>query len=451
MNTKKWYKTITSIRGPLVVLEKTRDVQYNEIALIRHKGKVVSAQVLETGEKHVIVQLFEQSTGLDKQAQVQFQGRPAMMSVGKDMLGRVFNGFGDPIDGSMYSGDDELDINGMPINPVSRKMPRNFIQTGISSIDCMATLVRGQKLPIFSAAGLPHNELASQIVRQATIPGEDFVVVFGAMGITSEEAQFFLDEFKNTGAMKRTVAFINLANDPSVERILTPRCALTTAEYLAFKHDMHVLVVLTDFTNYCEALREVSSARGEVPGRRGYPGYLYTDLANLYERAGVVCDSKGTVTQIPIISMPAGDITHPIPDLTGYITEGQIVLDNSLHKKGISPPINPLPSLSRLMNNGIGKGSTREDHSGVADQLYAAYAQGLELRQLVSVVGESALSDTDKKYLLFADRFEQEFLNQGDENRSIRNTLDKGWELLSILPLSELKKVKKEYLEKYLV
>lgn len=448
---KPWYKTVSSIRGPLLVVEKTKNVGYSEICKIKTDKDELTGQVLETSDKHAVVQLFKSSTGLNLDAQVQFTGKPARIGVSKDMLGKVFDGMGRPKDGSSIIAEKQLDVNGSAINPSARRSPSEFIQTGISTIDCMNTLVRGQKLPIFSASGLPHNELAAQIVRQATVEGEDFVVIFAAMGISNEEARFFIEDFKKTGALEKSIVFLNLADDPSVERLITPRAALTTAEYLAFEKDMHVLVVLTDFTNYCEALREVSAARNEVPGRRGYPGYMYTDLAMLYERAGMIEGKKGTVTQIPILSMPAGDITHPIPDLTGYITEGQIVLDVGLLKRGIFPPVNPLPSLSRLMKSGIGKGKTREDHAGVSDQLYAAYSQGLELRQLVSVVGESSLSMVDKKYLHFAEAFEKEFINQGfTTNRTIKQTLDIGWKLLGQLPQTELKKVKKEHIEKYL-
>ncbi len=457
--TKKvqpWYKTTSSIRGPLLVVEKTKDVAYGEICNIKSTGKdgrsrELLGQVLDASEDKVVVQLFENSMGLNLKTQVQFTGEVAKMPVSKEMIGKVFDGLGRPKDGSSIVPEKHLDVNGSAINPASRKKPAQFIQTGVSTIDCMSTLVRGQKLPIFSASGLPHNELAAQIVRQAKVAGEDFVVVFAAMGITNEEARFFIEDFKKTGALDRAVIFLNVANDPSVERIITPRVALTTAEYLAFEHNYHVVVVLTDFTNYCEALREISAARSEVPGRRGYPGYMYTDLAANYERAGMVQGAKGSVTQIPILTMPAGDRTHPIPDLTGYITEGQVVLDAALLKRSVLPPVNPLPSLSRLMNAGIGKGATREDHSSVADSLYAAYARGLELRQLVSVVGESSLSEIDKKYLRFADAFEKEFINQGFyENRDIETTLDLGWKLLSIFPRSELKKAKKEYMDKYM-
>lgn len=448
MTNQPWYKTIKSIRGPLIVVDKVVDVAYGEMCTVRTGEREITGQVLQASTDHVIVQLFENPSGVDREAQVQFTSQPANLGVSKDMLGRVFDGMG-RAKSEGYVPDKHLPLDGGAINPAARLTPNDFIQTGISTIDCMNTLVRGQKLPIFSQAGLPHNELAAQIVRQADIQGEDFVVVFAAMGITNEEANYFLEDFKKTGALERTAVFLNTASDPSVERIITPRAALTCAEYLAYEQDMHVLVVLTDFTNYCEALREVSSARGEIPGRRGFPGYMYTDLAAQYERAGMIQGAKGSITQIPIISMPSGDKTHPIPDLTGYITEGQIVLDEALHKKSLSPPINPLPSLSRLMNGGVGEGKTREDHSGLADQLYASYAQALELRQLVSVVGESSLSATDQKYLRFADAFEKEFIHQVD-NRTIKRTLDIGWELLKHLPREELKKVKQDHIKEYL-
>ncbi|MFT4261147.1 MAG: V-type ATP synthase subunit B [Candidatus Woesearchaeota archaeon] len=451
MKAEKYYKTITSIRGPLLVVEKVKDVSYGEICKIKTKNKEILGQVLEVSQDKAVVQVFESTMGLDLKAKINFTASTAKLGVSKKMLGNIYDGLGRPKTDKTIVPEKYLDINGEALNPAARLQPSKFIQTGISTIDCMTTLVRGQKLPIFSSAGLPHNELAAQIVRQASVEGEEFVVVFAAMGITNEEARYFIDDFKKTGAMKNTICFINTADDPSVERIITPRVALTTAEYLAYEKNMHVLVVLTDFTNYCEALREISSARNEVPGRRGYPGYMYTDLAANYERAGMVEGSSGTLTQIPILSMPSGDKTHPVPDLTGYITEGQITLDNELLKKSIMPPINPLPSLSRLMGLGIGKEKTREDHSSLKDQLYASYAQGLELRQIVSVVGESSLSEIDKKYLEFADQFEKKFINQGFyESRTITKTLNIGWELLKILPRTELKKVKPEQIKKYL-
>ena len=449
-DAKKWFKTVKSVRGPLLIVEKVPGVSYGEICEIRHDGEELLGQVLETSSEHVVVQLFESSMGLTKKAQVRFKGEPARIAVSTEMVGKMFNGLGKPIDGSELKADKFLDVNGSAINPASRKSPHDFIQTGVSVVDCMTTLVRGQKLPIFSSAGQPHNELAAQIVRQAHIEGEDFLVIFAAMGITNEEARFFRTEFEKSGSLDNTIVFMNLADDSSIERILTPRVALTTAEYFAYEHDKHVLVVLTDFTNYCDALRELSSARSEVPGRRGYPGYLYTDLASNYERAGSIQGSKGTITQIPILTMPAGDKTHPIPDLTGYITEGQIVLDPKLQKRGFNPPLNPLPSLSRLMKSGIGDGKTREDHSGVSDQLYASYAYALELRQLVAVIGESSLTEVDRQYLTFADRFEKEFVNQGfDTNRTIEETLNLGWEILKELPRSELKKVKQKHIDVY--
>jgi V/A-type H+/Na+-transporting ATPase subunit B len=447
-----WYKTSSSLKGPLLVVENVKGVSYGEICKVKSRdGREILGQVLDSSCNKAVVQLFESSMGVDLDAKVQFTTKPAQIGVSKKMLGKIFDGMGRPKGKFSYSPKKYLDVNGSAINPAARRSPSDFIQTGVSTIDCMTTLVRGQKLPIFSGAGLPHNELAAQIARQASAGGDDFAIVFAAMGITYEEARFFMEDFKKTGALEKAAVFMNLANDPSVERIITPRVALTTAEYLAFDLNMHVLVILTDFTNYCEALREVAAARSEVPGRRGYPGYMYTDLAANYERAGMVKGSTGSITQIPILTMPAGDKTHPVPDLTGYITEGQIVLDASLHKKGIDPPINPLPSLSRLMPSGIGKGKTREDHSSVADQMYAGYARSLELRQLVSVVGESSLSEVDKKYLRFGEAFEEKFLNQGSyTNRNIKDTLKIGWELMTILPKTELKKAKKAFIEKYL-
>jgi len=449
------YRTVSEVSGPLLVVEKVRGVAYGEIVIIeKPDGERVKGQVLDVSEDRAVVQVFGVTEGLDtSNTSVTFLGETLKLAVSEDMLGRVFSGSGEPLDGLPPVVGEKLDVSGLPINPYSREPPSDFIQTGISTIDGMNTLVRGQKLPIFSGAGLPHNELAVQIARQAKVrgEGEEFAVVFAAIGITNDEASYFIKNFEKTGALERAVLFINLSNDPSVERIITPRLALTTAEYLAFEKDMHVLVILTDITNYAEALREVSAARNEVPGRRGYPGYMYTDLATLYERAGRVKGRKGTVTQMPILTMPGDDRTHPIPDLTGYITEGQIVLSRELHKKGIYPPVDPLPSLSRLMSFGIGKGKTREDHKGLSDQLYAAYATGRDLRALASVVGEDALGDVEKKYLAFADAFEERFIKQGFyEERSIEETLDLGWELLAMLPERELKKVKKEHIEKYL-
>ena len=450
MSTKKWYKTVSSIRGPLVIVDKVSGVSYGEICSVRVGEQEITGQVLEATTNHVVVQLFDNPQGMSRKAQVSFSSKPAQLGVSEDMLGVVFDGLGNPTSTKTYTAEKYVDMNGSAINPSARRFPKSFMQTGISTIDCMNTLVRGQKLPIFSQSGLPHNELAAEIVKNAQVKDEKFAVVFAAMGITQEEADYFLKTFRESGVMKRTAVFLNTAADPSVERIITPRAALSTAEYLAFEKDYHVLVVLTDFTNYCEALREISSARGEIPGRRGYPGYMYTDLASQYERAGLVENSNGSITQIPIISMPSGDKTHPIPDLTGYITEGQIVLDASLSQQDIYPPINPLPSLSRLMNSGIGENKTREDHSGVSDQLYASYAQAKELRELVAVVGEGSLSESDRKYLEFADEFEKQFINQPQENRDITKTLDIGWQLMKLLPKNELKKVKKEQIQRYM-
>jgi len=453
----KEYKTVTQIAGPLVFVENVSGVGYNELVEVTMpSGEKQKGQVLDISENVAVVQIFGSTSGLNTTStSVKFLGETMRLGVTSDMLGRVFSGIGEPKDKSPKPvPEDRLDINGAAINPYSRQEPRDFIQTGISTIDAMNTLVRGQKLPIFSASGLPHNQLAVQIARQAKVKGgeekEDFAVIFAAVGITNEEAYFFMRDFEKTGALERAVLFLNLADDPSVERLITPRLALTTAEYLAFEKDMHVLVIITDMTNYCEALREISSARQEVPGRRGYPGYMYTDLSTIYERAGRVVGKKGTVTQFPILTMPADDITHPIPDLTGYITEGQIVLSRELHRKNIYPPVDPLPSLSRLMNLGIGKERTREDHRGVSDQMYAGYANGRDLRSLSAVVGEESLTDTDRKYLRFADEFEKKFITQGPyEDRSIEQTLDLGWDLLSALPEDELKRVKKEFIEKY--
>ena len=450
------YRTIREIKGPLLIVENTKDVAYGEVVKIRGPdGKERLGQVLEARENMAIVQVFEGTRGLDvKSTTVKFLGDTLKIGVSLEMLGRVFDGTGRPIDGGPDIIPEEMrDINGYPINPAAREYPREFIQTGISTIDGMNTLVGGQKLPIFSGSGMPHNEIAAQIARQAKLrgKGEKFAVVFVAMGITAEEANFFRREFERTGALERTVLFLNLANDPAIERIVIPRMGLTVAEYLAYSKDMHVLVILTDMTNYCEALREISAAREEVPGRRGYPGYMYTDLATIYERAGRIIGKKGSITQIPILTMPDDDMTHPIPDLTGYITEGQIVLSRALHRRGIYPPINPLLSLSRLMKEGIGEGRTREDHAGVANQLYAAYAEGLRLRDLVAVVGEEALSEEDRILLRFADAFEERFITQGrDEDRSIEDTLAIAWNLLAMLPRGYLKKIDKKHIEKYL-
>jgi len=450
----KEYRTITDIAGPLIFLEKTEPVAYGELVTITlPDGTVRRGQVLDTSKDFVVVQVFEGTRGLDKSCSVRFTGDIVRLNCSKDMLGRILNGSGEPIDGGPpIVPEERRPIMGSAINPYARKYPREFIQTGISAIDGMNTLVRGQKLPIFSGSGLPHNDIALQIARQAKVRGseEEFAIVFAAMGITYEEAHQFIREFERTGALERSVVFLNLASDPAIERLITPRMALTAAEFLAYEYDYHVLVILTDMTNYCEALREISAAREEVPGRRGYPGYMYTDLATIYERAGRIKGRKGTITQMPILTMPGDDITHPIPDLTGYITEGQIVLSRELHAKGIYPPIDVLPSLSRLMKEGIGPGMTREDHKEWNDQMYAAYAEGVDLRGLVAIVGEEALSERDRKYLKFADEFERKFINQGKyEDRDIETTLDIGWELLAILPEEELTKIRREHIEKY--
>ena len=419
-----------------------------------YTGEHRRGQVLEVKDDVAVVQVFEGTTDLNTlNTKVRFTGETAKIGVSKDMMGRIFDGTGKPIDGGPeIIPEKELDINGNPMNPASREFPAEFIQTGISTIDGMNTLVRGQKLPIFSGSGLPHNDLAAQIARQAKVVGSDdeFSVIFAAMGITHEEANFFMRDFERTGALEKVTVFMNLADDPAIERILTPKMALTTAEYMAFELGMHVLVILTDLSNYCEALREISAARDEVPGRRGYPGYMYTDLAGIYERAGRIAGKDGSITQMPILVMPQDDITHPIPDLTGYITEGQIVLSRDIHRKGIYPPVDVLPSLSRLMSGGIGGDKTRDDHSGVSDQLYSAYAEGRNLRDLVAVVGEDALTERDQSFLAFAQAFEDEFITQAkDEDRSIVETLDLGWKLLTILPKTELKRVKDEFIEKY--
>ncbi|WP_340097828.1 ATP synthase subunit B [Salinibaculum salinum] len=456
----KEYQTITEISGPLVFAEVDEPVGYDEIVEIETAdGEVRRGQVLDTSSGTVAIQTFEGTGGIDRNSSVRFLGETMKMPVTEDLLGRVLDGSGNPIDGGPdIVPDERRDIVGEAINPYSREYPEEFIQTGVSAIDGMNTLVRGQKLPIFSGSGLPHNDLALQIARQATVPEEkegegeesEFAVIFGAMGITAEEANEFMDDFERTGALERSVVFMNLADDPAVERTVTPRLALTTAEYLAFDKGYHVLVILTDMTNYCEALREIGAAREEVPGRRGYPGYMYTDLAQLYERAGRIKGQEGSVTQIPILTMPSDDITHPIPDLTGYITEGQILIDRDLNSQGVEPPVNVLPSLSRLMDDGIGEGLTRGDHGGVSDQIYAAYAEGEDLRDLVNIVGREALSERDNKYLDFADRFEDEFVEQGyDTNRSIEETLSIGWDLLSMLPREELNRVDEENIEKY--
>ena len=449
------YTSVSEVAGPLMIVEKIKDVAFNEVVKIRTaSGEERTGQVLEVFTDKAVVQVFEGTKGLDtKKTAARFIGETMKLGVSKDILGRVFDGTGNPIDNAPpIIPEDRRDINGNPINPYAREYPREFIQTGISTIDGLNTLVRGQKLPIFSGAGLPHNEMAAQIARQAKVLGkeEKFAVVFCAMGITTEEANLFIRDFENTGALERTVMFLNLADDPTIERIILPRMALTCAEYLAYDLDMHVLIVLTDLTNYAEALREIAAAREEVPGRRGYPGYMYTDLATIYERAGRIKGKKGSITQIPMLTMPDDDITHPIPDLTGYITEGQIVLDRGLHKKNIYPPVAVLPCLSRLMDRGIGEGRTRADHAGVSNQLYAAYAEGCDLRDLVAIVGEDALSERDKNFLQFADGFEQNFVKQDShEDRTIEQTLTIGWKLLSILPEAELKKIDEKYIKKY--
>ena len=452
----KEYKTIQEIASPLMIVKNVEGVTYDELAEIElPNGEVRRCKVLEVEDDHAVVQLFESAQGINlAQSKVRFLGHPLQLGVSEDMLGRVFNGMGEPIDGGpAILAEEHRDINGLPMNPAARAYPAEFIQTGVSTIDGLNTLVRGQKLPIFSASGLPHAALAAQIARQAKVLGDDenFAVVFAAIGITFEESEYFIQEFRRTGAIDRTVVFSNLANDPAVERIATPRMALTAAEYLAFEKDMQVLVILTDITNYAEALREVSAAKKEVPGRRGYPGYLYTDLATLYERAGRRIGKSGSITMIPILTMPEDDKTHPIPDLTGYITEGQIILSRDLYRKGIIPPVDVLPSLSRLKDKGIGEGKTREDHSGTMNQLFAAYARGKDAKELMTILGEAALSDDDKQFAKFADAFEQRYVNQGNNtNRSIEDTLNLGWELLSLLPRTELKRIKPELIEKYM-
>ena len=452
----KEYKTIQEIASPLMIVKNVEGVTYDELAEIElPNGEVRRCKVLEVEDDHAVVQLFESAQGINlAQSKVRFLGHPLQLGVSEDMLGRVFNGMGEPIDGGpAILAEEHRDINGLPMNPAARAYPAEFIQTGVSTIDGLNTLVRGQKLPIFSASGLPHAALAAQIARQAKVLGdnENFAVVFAAIGITFEESEYFIQEFRRTGAIDRTVVFSNLANDPAVERIATPRMALTAAEYLAFEKDMQVLVILTDITNYAEALREVSAAKKEVPGRRGYPGYLYTDLASLYERAGRRIGKSGSITMIPILTMPEDDKTHPIPDLTGYITEGQIILSRDLYRKGIIPPVDVLPSLSRLKDKGIGEGKTREDHSGTMNQLFAAYARGKDAKELMTILGEAALSDDDKQFAKFADAFEQRYVNQGNNtNRTIEDTLNLGWELLSLLPRTELKRIKPELIEKYM-
>ncbi|SDI92783.1 MULTISPECIES: V-type ATP synthase subunit B [Proteiniclasticum] len=452
----KEYRSVTEVVGPLMVVEGVEGVKYEELVEIElQTGEKRRGRVLEINGDKAMVQLFEGSTGINlKGTKVRFLGKPLELGVSESMIGRIFDGLGRPKDGGPeIIPEARMDINGVPINPVSRDYPSEFIQTGISAIDGLNTLVRGQKLPIFSGSGLPHAELAAQIARQARVlgKGDKFAVVFGAIGITFEEAEFFIDDFKKTGAIDRAVLFMNLANDPAIERIATPRMALTCAEYLAFEQGMQVLVILTDLTNYAEALRETSAARKEVPGRRGYPGYLYTDLSTIYERAGRIKGRAGSITQIPILTMPEDDKTHPIPDLTGYITEGQIILSRDLYKRGIEPPIDVLPSLSRLKDKGIGRGKTREDHADTMNQLFAAYATGKEAKELSVILGESALSESDKAFANFADAFEKRYVSQGYEtNREITDTLELGWELLTILPKNELKRIRDEYIERYM-
>ena len=451
------YKTVEEISGPLMMVRMVENVTYDELVEIElHDGSLRRGKVLEVNGDAAVVQLFESAAGINlADAKVRFLGHPLQLGVSGDMLGRVFNGMGQPIDGGPDILPEEYrDINGLPMNPAARDYPNEFIQTGVSTIDGLNTLVRGQKLPIFSGSGLPHANLAAQIARQAKVLGDEgsnFAVVFAAIGITFEESEFFVSEFKRTGAIDRTVLFSNLANDPAVERISTPRMALTAAEYLAFEKGMQVLVIMTDITNYAEALREVSAAKKEVPGRRGFPGYLYTDLATLYERAGRRLGNPGSITLIPILTMPEDDKTHPIPDLTGYITEGQIILSRELHRKGIVPPVDVLPSLSRLKDKGIGVGKTREDHAGTMNQLFAAYSRGKDAKELMTILGEAALSDDDKLFAKFADEFEKVYVSQGNNtNRSIEETLNIGWELLSILPRRELKRIKPEMIDKYM-
>lgn len=452
----KEYQTVASISGPLMLVEMVDQAKFGHIVDVElSDGTIRHGQILQVENDKVLVQVFEGTNGIDvKNSTVRFLARPLELSVSPDILGRVFSGLGEPIDdGPAIIADNRMNINGKPINPYARNYPNEFIQTGISSIDGLNPLVRGQKLPIFSGAGLPHDQITAQLARQATIlgKGEEFAVVFAAMGITFEAAQFFINDLRDTGATERAVMFINLANDPAIERIATPRFALTAAEYLAFELDMHVLVILNDMTNYCEALREISAARKEVPGRRGYPGYLYTDLATVYERAGRIKGKKGSITMVPVLTMPEDDKTHPVPDLTGYITEGQIILSRPLHRKAISPPVDVLPSLSRLKDKGIGQGKTREDHADLYNQLYAAYARGKEAQELATIMGEAALSEEDKKYMVFANRFEAEYVSQDYyENRSIETTLDLGWELLSMFENVELKRIDVKLIEKYM-
>ena len=452
----KEYKTIKEVVGPLMLVEGVEGVKYDELVEVtQENGEIRRGKVLEVKDDKAVVQLFENTQGLKiSTSKARFLGRSLSLNLSEDMLGRVFDGMGNPRDGGApIIPEKTRDVNGEPINPAARNYPNEFIQTGISAIDGLNTLVRGQKLPVFSMSGLPHAELAAQIARQARVLNADdkFAVVFAAIGITYEEAEYFVNDFKKTGAIERTVLFTNLAHDPAIERLATPKMALTCAEYLAFDKGMHVLVIMTDITNYAEALREVSAAKKEVPGRRGYPGYLYTDLATLYERAGRIRGKEGSITQIPILTMPEDDKTHPIPDLTGYITEGQIILSRELFKKGVNPPIDVLPSLSRLKDKGIGDGKTREDHADTMNQLFSAYAKGKECKELSAILGDSALTATDKLYAKFAEEFEKQYVSQGfDTNRSIEETLDIGWKLLKILPRSELKRIKEVYIDKYL-
>lgn len=452
----KEYRTVSEIAGPLMVVENVKSVKFDELVQVRmDSGEVRQGQVLEVSDDYAVVQIFEGTSNLSaEESKARFLGTGLTLGVSPDMMGRVFDGLGKPKDdGPQIIPEKRIDVNGEAINPMARDFPDEFIQTGISTIDHLNTLVRGQKLPIFSASGLPHKEIAAQIARQATVPSQEgnFAIVFAAIGIPFEEAEFFVEEFRKTGALDRSVLFMNLANDPAIERIATPKMALTAAEYLAFEKGMHVLVIMTDMTNYCEALREISAARREVPGRRGYPGYLYTNLATLYERAGRLMDKEGSVTQIPILTMPDEDKTHPIPDLTGYITEGQIILSRDLYKRNINPPVDILPSLSRLKDKGTGEGKTRRDHAATMNQIYAAYSDGKAAKELSIVLGESALSDIDKKFARFADLFEKEYVNQGfDTNRTIEETLDIGWKLLATLPKQELSRIKEEFIEAYL-
>lgn len=452
---KNEYLLLDKVEGPLIVLSGVKDAAYDEIVEIDTNGKRRKGKVVQLHEDKVIIQVFENTTGLSTHnTSVSFTGKPLELPLSKEILGRIFNGIGEPIDGAgeIFS-ENKYNVNGRPINPVARLYPRNFIQTGISSIDCLATLIRGQKLPIFSGNGMPHNELAAQIIRQAKLSDnsdEEFAIVFAAMGVKHDDADFFINSFEQAGVLNRVVMYLNLADAPIVERIITPRCALTAAEYLAFEHGMHILVIMTDMTSYCEALREMSSSREEVPSRKGYPGYLYSDLASLYERAGMMKGKKGSITQIPILTMPNDDITHPVPDLTGYITEGQIVLSRDIYQKNVYPPINVLPSLSRLMKDGIGEGYTREDHAELSNQLFSAYSHVQDVAALAQVIGEDELSEIDKKYMEFGKQFEERFVKQRfDENRDMYETLDLGWDLLSILPVEELDRLSPEMIEKY--